>query len=328
MAIIIDILKRFTPNWIRRRIPAPVKIWIRSKTRQDSPVGLHFLFYDLNLPAGQTEKSIFQYLSSFYFEDATKELKKELVNYLREAFGRFLYTLSIMPKGKGKLLEIGSNPYFMSMLIRNFTKYELYCSNFFAKYPRKSVEYKVNHKGEKIEFKFSNFNIESDDILFENDYFDVILFCEVIEHLTKDPIKALLNIKNILKADGYLILSTPNVCRLENVAKMITGVNIYDPYSGYGPYGRHNREYNKHELVQLLSQLGFGIEIVFTSDVHDNVSDNFYPVSKFIKLVQHRKLDLGQYLFVRAKNSGKANTGKPQWLYRSYPSEEMLNYRQ
>ncbi len=36
------------------------------------------------------------------------------------------------------------------------------------------------------------------------------------------------------------------VSRLENVCRMIAGVNIYDPYSGYRPYGRHNRENNKH----------------------------------------------------------------------------------
>ena len=79
-----------------------------------------FLFYDLELPEGETEESIFQYLSSFYFEDSPKE---ELDNYLRDDFKRFLYTLSITPEGKGRLLEIGANPYFMSMLIRKFTNY-------------------------------------------------------------------------------------------------------------------------------------------------------------------------------------------------------------
>jgi len=326
MAISIQPLKRFIPSWIRRRIPESVEMWIRNQTRQFRHVNFDFLFYDLELPEGQTEKSIFQYLSSFYLEDSPK---KELDNYLREDFKRFLYTLSIIPEGNGRLLEIGSNPYFMSMLIREFTNYQLYCSNFFgSEHPKRLVQYKVNHKRKKIQFEYYNFNIESDNIPFENNYFDVILFCEVIEHLTNDHVKALLNIKDVLKGNGYLILSTSNVARLENVAKMIAGVNIYDPYSGYGPYGRHNREYNKHELCQLLSQLGFDIEIIFTSDVHDNRSNDFYSVSKFIDLIQYRRLDLGQYIFGRAKNSRNANTRKPEWLYRSYPAEEMLNYGQ
>jgi hypothetical protein len=59
------------------------------------------------------------------------------------------------------------------------------------------------------------------------------------------------------------------VSRLENVAKMIAGANIYDPYSGCRPYGRHNREYNKHELYLLLNYLGFTIDAMFTADVHE-----------------------------------------------------------
>jgi hypothetical protein len=54
---------------------------------------------------------------------------------------------------------------------------------------------------------------------------------------------------------------------------MIVGTNMYDPYSAFGPYGRHNREYNKHELHLLLTYLGFTIDEMFTADVHDNMTD-------------------------------------------------------
>ena len=179
-------------------------------------------------------------------------------------------------------------------------------------------------KGEKIAFEYVNYNVETDDLPFAADTFDVVLCCEVIEHLTNDPMKALLNFKTMLKDNGYLILSTPNVARLENVAKLIAGINIYDPYSGYGPYGRHNREYNKDELYRLLSLLGFKIEIIFSSDVNNNQLKTVGPKAEILKLVEHRKNDLGQYIFLRAKNTGPANTKKPGWLYRSYPADEML----
>jgi hypothetical protein len=137
---------------------------------------------------------------------------------------------------------------------------------------------------------------------------------------------AILRIKNGLKDNGTLILTTPNVNRLENISKMISGSNIYDPYSGYGIYGRHNREYNKHELWLLLSHLGFEIEEVFTSDVHQNNSDFYFPVKEFSKNIVHtknRKFDLGQYIFIRARNAAPANLCKPNWLYRSYAEHEM-----
>ncbi|CAH2771099.1 MAG: hypothetical protein CBARDCOR_1238, partial [uncultured Caballeronia sp.] len=78
----------------------------------------------------------------------------------------------------------------------------------------------------------------------------------------------------MLKDDGTLVLTTPNVNRLENVARMIVGANIYDPYSDYGPYGRHNREY-KHELYTMLTYLGFPVEEIFTADVNPNLSANY-----------------------------------------------------
>ncbi|GAH18757.1 unnamed protein product, partial [marine sediment metagenome] len=237
----------------------------------------------------KTQKEIYQYLSSYRLEDA---LDNEQSYYLKEAFKRVLYTLAIIPEGNGKLLEIGSNPYYMSMLIRKFTGYELYFSNYFStEYQgKRGIQYKINDEnGDKIGFQFDHFNIEGDDIPFEDGFFDVILFCEIIEHLIHDPMKALLNIKKMLRPDGYLIFSTPNIARLENVAKLLVGENIYDPYSGYGPFGRHNREYSKHELFLMLTQLGFEIETMFTSDVAENFTDQIIHVSNFFDLVEYRK---------------------------------------
>lgn len=138
-----------------------------------------------------------------------------------------------------------------------------------------------------------------------------------------NPVRVLKEIKRILKPNGALILTTPNVSRLENVAKMIAGVNIYDPYSGYGPYGRHNREYNKHELYLLLNYLGFSIDAMFTADVHGNDANHYCSISNLEPLLKHRELDLGQYIFVRALNTGKAGDKKPVFLYRSYPPNEL-----
>lgn len=152
----------------------------------------------------------------------------------------------------------------------------------------------------------------------------MVIFAEIIEHLLNDPCKVLREINRVLKPNGTLILTTPNVARLENVARLISGTNIYDPYSGYGPYGRHNREYNRHELDQLLKFEGFEPTVCFTADVHVNNAQAFCDVEKLSELTRFREQDLGQYIFVKAVSTPtKKPTKRPSWLYRSYPEGEL-----
>ncbi len=271
-------------------------------------------------PDSHTQESLFQLLANFQIDGSTSS---ELEGYLAQDFLRFVHTLNLIPAGEGKLLEIGSNPYFTSLLIKKFTRYALTCTNYFGGELKIAVQEMCDKtNGERIRFEYFNHNIELSEFPMQEE-FDVVLFCEVIEHLTMDPLLALSRIKSTLKPDGYLILSTPNVARLENIARMLSGANIYDPYSGYGPYGRHNREYNRHELVQLLDHAGFEVEEIFTSDVHLNGAGHFFSLRQVVPLVWFRRHDLGQYLFVRARNSRPLNPRKPGWLYRSYPQDQL-----
>ncbi len=51
-------------------------------------------------------------------------------------------------------------------------------------------------------------------------YFDVIVFADILEHL-KDPLDVLKTFKNYLNDDGYIIISVPNICKLENKASIV-----------------------------------------------------------------------------------------------------------
>jgi SAM-dependent methyltransferase len=171
--------------------------------------------------------------------------------------------------------------------------------------------------------EFRHFNIETERFPFPDAYFDVVLFCEILEHLLMDPMAVLREIKRVLRPSGALILTTPNVNRLENVTRMVAGLNIYDPYSGYGPYGRHNREYNKHELSLLLDYLGFEIDVLESADVHENAAAGYGSLASLDPLLESRRADLGQYLFVRALSRRPGGQKRPRLLYRSYPPDEL-----
>lgn len=278
------------------------------------------------LPEGLSETQILEFLLSLRIDDASSE---ELYGYCMQDYRRFLHTYGMVRDLEGKALEFGANPYFTTMLMKKFTSLELTLANYFGPDCQgpfsQKVTYKDPHSGKTISenFDFNHFNSEEEEIPYPNDSFDVVLYCEIIEHLLNDPVKVLKEIKRILKPNGYLILTTPNVARLENITRIMSGANIYDPYSGYGPYGRHNREYNFHELNLLLEYLGFSVNQYFSADVHKNSASQFLSAAKIYWFVKHRRRDLGQYLFVKARNTKTAGTKKPRFLYRSYDEDEL-----
>jgi SAM-dependent methyltransferase len=318
-------LERVVPERIKGLIPERLRIALgyelKVRRRQAFTPDAVELTRPLRLPAGETEESLRSYLSSFHFEG--EAFNQEMRFYLEEAFRRFLYTLQLVPEGDGKLLEIGANPYFMSLLLARFTSYELSYINYFGPaFAREDKQVLVGPDG-PLAFPFFNVNIEQEDIPYAEDTFDVVLMGEVLEHFTNDPLRVLLNIKRVLRPQGHLVLTTPNVNRLVNVARMIAGFNIYDPYSGYGPYGRHNREYTMAELRELLTHAGFDVETAFSTDVHENATAQYADPKRIKELVAARPDSFGQYMFVLARNSRPASDKKPSWLYRAYPPDEL-----
>jgi SAM-dependent methyltransferase len=278
----------------------------------------------LPLPPGFTPEALKAWLTDIRLDGAPLE---EMAQYCAQDWKRFVYTWGLATECRGAALELGANPYFTTCLLVEFTKLHLSLANYFSPDHNglsQCVEYRKWETNELVrcQFRYSHFNVEADVFPFPDESFDLVLWCEVLEHLQRDPLAALREISRILKAGGKLILTTPNVCRLENVARMISGTNIYDPYSGYGAYGRHNREYNKHELSKLLAWAGFTADVMFTADVHADQATSFgVDMDKLLPMLDGRKLDLGQYIFSRSTKTQQPRAGRPSFLFRSWPGE-------
>lgn len=283
----------------------------------------------LRLPAGVSRDQLYEMLASLSIDDAPVS---ELEAYLSEDFERFVHTWSLTADVEGRALEIGANPYFTTVLLRELSDLDLTLVNSFdpdAQGPAtQRVTYRPLGAADPVskELTYHQANIERHRLPFEDATFDLVLFCEVIEHLLSDAVGALLELKRVLKPGGRLVLTTPNVARLENVARLVAGVNMYDPYSGYGPYGRHNREYTRHEVHRLLTFLGFHIADHFTADVHPHRTSAFVDPARLADLVEFRHEDLGQYLFFVATNEEPASEGRPSFLYRSLPPGQIVPY--
>jgi SAM-dependent methyltransferase len=253
-----------------------------------------------------------------------------LVAYVDDSIWRFLHTWGVVRYDTGTCLELGANPYFTTYLLDQHTKLELTLANFYGTKGQTTETVSFVPPGGtnrlEVEKKSWMFNVEEDEFPFDSHAFDVVLFCEILEHLLMDPLKVLRQIHRVLKPGGTLVLTTPNVARLDNLLSMVNGANIYDPYSGFGPYGRHNREYTRHELHRLLEFAGFDVEYSFTADGHPTDPRRWPHFDVAAPLVDFRRDDLGHYLFVRARAARPPRDHVPSFLYRSRPDGEIVPY--
>lgn len=273
---------------------------------------------------GRDEKSLRELLGTLEIEAAPRA---EMQGYVDADYRRFLHTVGLVPDGTGRLLEIGANPYYTTLLLKLFTRYELSLTNYFDDADpgrTQNATYEDGGVTHETGFTYVPANVERDRFPFDDAVFDVALFCEVIEHMQMDPLHALSELNRVTRRGGTLILTTPNVARLENVSAMLAGHNLYDQYSKYGPYGRHNREYLVSEMRRLLEHAGFAVEHSFTADVHD--APIYGAPDVLQRVIAERGAELGQYMFFRARKQAELPAGglrKPHFLYRSYDASLM-----
>lgn len=96
-------------------------------------------------------------------------------------------------------------------------------------------------------------DVDSEDIPFDDESFDLVVFSEVMEHL-RFPQKALAEISRVLIKNGRLIGSVPNAFRLRNRWKFLFGKPFeLDP--------SHLRSYSHHSLKKEINQVFGSVEI-------------------------------------------------------------------
>ena len=251
--------------------------------------------------------------------------------YVDDSLWRFCHTWALVREESGRGLELGANPYFTTHLLDDYTELDLTLANYYGRAGEttETVSYVPTNATARVERTHRSvlFNVEEEPFPLETASFSVVLFCEIIEHLLMNPLSTLREIHRVLRPGGLLVVTTPNVARIDNLMAMVHGTNIYDPYSGFGPYGRHNREYTRHELHRLLEFAGFTVEASHTADGHPYDAARWPRHEQAATLVDWRRDDLGHYLFVRARATGVPRDGLPSFLYRSWPEGAIVDYR-
>lgn len=90
--------------------------------------------------------------------------------------------------------------------------------------------------------------------------FDLIVFCEVIEHLYTAPSIVLKYLHSILAPGGKVMCSTPNAVSFSKRTQMFLGRNPFEKIRERRELMGHVREYTATELKNYFVQAGFRME--------------------------------------------------------------------
>ena len=261
-------------------------------------------------PTEHDRDALVRYLLSFRWSLRDEEAERAVVHGGVRLWQRILDFVPEPATPAARALELGSPPFHITLLLQHFRRYALSLSAFpvGGEGELTRVLESPEH-GEHHVLTCRCFDAERDAFPYADATFDLVLWCEVIEHLTANPVHALAEIHRVLKPGGALVVTTPNVARTDNVAALLRGDNVYDPYHLGSPLSgsRHSREYTFAELRDLLTGCGFAIERMEDHDISALQTRSARLLAPFHRLLaavtrgRHRG-----HLFVRARKTDAA----------------------
>ena len=188
-----------------------------------------------------------------WFDDYYKELQgvgidPDILSYIKIDQERIKYTINLLNnfgiKGK-KVCEIGFGG--IGLACRSVLKAEVDAYDY-------SNNFKLLCDHYSIPYHFIDLN--QPGIVLRQSY-DAILLLEVIEHINRWPVEIFSELWEFLVEGGLLLVTTPNLHRLSNRLRMVTGKRLFAHFTPEDLLMAHLREYTADELIFLLARAGF-----------------------------------------------------------------------
>lgn len=170
--------------------------------------------------------------------------------------------------------------------------------------------------GRVVDLRHHLFDAERDRWPFGDASFDAVLCMEVLEHLRFSPAHLLYEANRVLVPGGAMLVTTPNVLAATKLVRLARGRNVHWAYSGYGPTGRHNREWTSAEVETVLRGAGFDVELR-TENVAGYESTGLERAAQLAAAVLPSR-SRRDHVFVTARASRPPSVFLPPELYRSY----------
>lgn len=119
---------------------------------------------------------------------------------------------------------------------------------------------------DKNGIQFEGVNLKHSKLPFESNSFDVVIICEVLEHLNFNPLPILKEINRVIKKGGHIYIGMPNQSHLDKRIKFLLGKSTRNSVNDFFEQldrksnmivGLHWREYTLSETIQLIESMGF-----------------------------------------------------------------------
>lgn len=206
------------------------------------------------------------YVTGFFRDDP------QAMSYLGIHGKRIVRTVELVPVGgPGKrLLELSSYLQMTPLIARAGGYEEIAITNWWEGETRMQWQrVRHNETGEELAFPMRNVDVERERFPYPDEYFDVALCCELIEHLTEDPMHMMIELHRVLKFGGLLILTTPNIASAFSIRESLAGSSpyIYGSYNRRSRADRHSREYTPKDVRTVFEAAGFKVTKLFTENL-------------------------------------------------------------
>lgn len=179
------------------------------------------------------------------------------ITYMEAGRFRFSKLLELVAplQGPARLLDVGPTP-FTLLVKESFPEHEVWALDrtdlLRERFTRRGVH-------------FESCNLDDAKLPFDDGFFDLAIFTEVLEHVFAPPSEVLREFHRILRPGAKLLLGVPNIARLGNRLRMILGRSPLpdadhqmnkDWVHGHG----HIHEFTRKEITSLCRASGFAVD--------------------------------------------------------------------
>lgn len=242
--------------------------------------------------------------------------------YVDSHLARLTKTLEIIPPGcpSDRVLEMGSYMQIAPAL-RKRLGYGEVRGCYYGRLGVVEHHEVTSADGERFQCDLELFDAEKDVFPYPDEYFATVLCCELIEHLSLDPMHMLAEVNRILRPGGHLVVTTPNTASLRSISAILQGFHPgwFPQYIRPAPDGkidpRHSREYTPFEIVMLLKDAGFEVTLMETGPFYEQPRPELAWVRRLLERYQVPTDLRDEGIYAVGRKTGPIRGRYPAWLY-------------